>query len=259
MCGIVGYVGSKEAAPVLLNALAKLEYRGYDSAGLATVVNGNLYSGKDAGTLNEVAERHHLNKLPGTTGIGHTRWATHGEVSAKNAHPHFDCTGRIAVVHNGIIDNFQELRERLGKSHHFVSETDSEVIPHLIEGYINSGNTLAQAVQALVKELEGSYAILAISAAEPDIIVAACNRSPLAVGFAGHGIFISSDVLSFHNEIKNVLFIEDGECVFISADKTILLDSSGNIVQRLPKKIDPSNDAITKGNYNYFMLKEIHE
>ncbi|HXY74789.1 MAG TPA: class II glutamine amidotransferase [Dehalococcoidales bacterium] len=133
MCGIIGYVGSEEAAPILLQALSRLEYRGYDSAGMATAANGKLYSGKGAGALSEVAVHYHLAALPGKMGIGHTRWATHGEVSAKNAHPHFDCTGRIAVVHNGIIDNHQELRERLAEHHRFVSETDSEVIPHLLE------------------------------------------------------------------------------------------------------------------------------
>jgi len=259
MCGIVGYVGKQEAAPVLLDALSKLEYRGYDSAGLATLAGDRLFYGKDTGRLLEVVARHHLDALPGNAGIGHTRWATHGGVSSANAHPHLDCHGEIAIVHNGIIENYEDLRRRLAARHHFLSETDSEVIPHLIEEYMASGYSLQRAVCTVVKELSGSYAILAISSREPGKIVAARRESPLVAGLGTQGNYLSSDALSFHNAVQRLLFVEDGECVVVTADKVAIFDSSGKEVRRAPVKIDPMQDELTKGVYDFFMLKEIHE
>jgi len=182
MCGVVGFVGDRKAAPIVLSALRKLEYRGYDSAGLATIADNRLWLKKDAGKLAEVEQKHHLDKLPGKAGVGHVRWATHGDVSQVNAHPHLDCKQEIAIVHNGIIENHQELRHRLESRHKFISDTDTEVIPHLIEEHMKGGASLEKAVLQMSKELDGSYALLAISAREPQKIVATRKDSPLVVG-----------------------------------------------------------------------------
>ena len=181
MCGIVGFLGDREAAPIVLSALRKLEYRGYDSAGLATINNGQLNFKKDTGTLDEVQERHHLDALSGNTAIGHVRWATHGEVTPLNAHPHLDCKGELAVVHNGIIENYRELRSNLSSRHKFVSDTDTEVITHLIEDHLVNGTSLEEAVLEATKVLKGTYAICAISVKEPEKIVAIRKDSPLVI------------------------------------------------------------------------------
>ena len=259
MCGIVGFIGDREAAPVLFSALTKLEYRGYDSAGLATINNGSLCLKKDAGKLAEVNEKHQLDKLPGKAGIGHVRWATHGEVTATNAHPHLDCRQEIAVVHNGIIENHQELRSRLSAKHKLVSDTDTEVIPHLIEDYLESGVSLEEALLRVTKELRGSYALLAISTKEPDKIVATRKDSPLVVGIGKSGNFIASDTLSFLDETKQAIFIEDGESVVVTRGQVSLLDSGGKEIRRVPREIDWKWDEATKQGYDYFMLKEILE
>ncbi len=259
MCGIVGFVGDREAAPVILNALTKLEYRGYDSAGLATISNGQVRVKKDAGRIAEVREKHQLDNLAGRIGIGHVRWATHGEVSAKNAHPHLDCKGEIAVVHNGIIENYQALRSRLGTRHKLTSDTDTEVIPHLIEEYVESGASLEEAVLRLTRELKGSYALLAVSAKEPEKIVATRKDSPLVAGMGTAGNFLASDTLSFLEEAKRGFFVEDGESVVVTKEKIILLDSEGKEIKREPVKFDWQWDEATKGEHDFFMLKEIME
>ena len=164
MCGIIGYCGKKSAAPIVLEGLKRLEYRGYDSAGIASLCDGRLLMKKDVGKIDEVNQKHNLGSLLGNVAIGHTRWATHGSVTRDNAHPHCDCKREIFVVHNGIIENHQPLRHRLERKYSFVSETDSEVIPHLIREFMDMGSSLEQAVCQAVKELRGSYAILAISA-----------------------------------------------------------------------------------------------
>ena len=174
----------------MLNALHKLEYRGYDSAGMATIADGRLSVRKDTGKLSEVSEKHHLLQLPGKVGIGHVRWATHGAVTIANAHPHLDCKHEIAIVHNGIIENTRELAHRLHSHHKFVSETDTEVVVHLIEDYVANGSSLQDAVRLAGKELKGSYAIAAISAREPDRIVALRKDSPLVVGLGNEGNFV---------------------------------------------------------------------
>lgn len=259
MCGIVGFVGDRKAAPILLSALEKLEYRGYDSAGLATVTNSRLWCKKDIGKLAEVRERHQLNKLPGKAGIGHVRWATHGAVTPVNAHPHLDCNRDVAVVHNGIIENYQELRSRLESSHKFVSDTDTEVIPHLVEEYMTGGISLEEAVFQVTRELKGSYALLVISAVEPQKIVAARKDSPLVVGVGGKGNFIASDTLSFLEETNQAIFIEDGETVILTGDKVSLLDGEGRKIKRKATELDWKWDRATKQGYDFFMLKEILE
>jgi len=259
VCGIVGFVGSREAAPVVVSALKKLEYRGYDSAGLATVTNGQLWVKKDAGKLAEVQERHQIDRLPGGCGIGHVRWATHGEVTAANAHPHLDCRQEIAVVHNGIIENHQEIRHRLGPRHRFVSDTDTEVIPHLIEDYMASGNSLEEAILQVTKELKGSYALAIISAREPDKLVACRKDSPLVVGVEASGNFVASDALSFLEETKRVIFVEDGESVVVTRDGVSLIDGNGRRYTREPIEINWTSGEVNKEGRDFFMLKEIME
>jgi glutamine---fructose-6-phosphate transaminase (isomerizing) len=232
VCGIVGVVGKTDAAPVLLNALKKLEYRGYDSAGMATSDNIHLEIRKGIGKLSEVENNYHLVDLPGTSGIGHVRWATHGGVTIENAHPHTDCTGRIAIVHNGIIENYQELRDSLIARHKFTSQTDTEVIAHLLEEElilktpdeqqsINSKsqapNSLEFALYKVTKKLKGSYAILVISSLEPQKIVAARKDSPLVIGLGEKNHFLASDTLCFPDETKRAVYVEDGEIVVITA------------------------------------------
>jgi len=168
MCGIIGFIGNEPAASIVLQGLLKLEYRGYDSAGLASINNGRLHLKKDEGRIEEINARYRLSKLPGSIAIAHTRWATHGGVNRKNAHPHSDCTGQIAVVHNGIVDNYREMRRNLeSKGHVFTSETDTEVIPHLMEDYLNEGSTFERAVRMTSQQLNGSYAFIAIGRTIP--------------------------------------------------------------------------------------------
>jgi len=259
MCGIVGFVGDRKAAPILLGALEKLEYRGYDSAGLATVTNSRLWFKKGAGKLAEVREKYRLDKLPGKAGIGHVRWATHGIVTSVNAHPHLDCNREVAVVHNGIIENYLELRSRLEPKHKFISDTDTEVIPHLIEEYMEVGVSLEEAVLHTAKDLKGSYAFLAISAVEPQKIVATRKESPLVVGTSERGNFIASDTLSFLEQTNQAIFIEDGETVILTREKVSLLDSTGKKIKREPVTLDLKQDRATKQGYDFFMLKEILE
>lgn len=259
MCGVVGFIGDAEAAPIVLSALRKLEYRGYDSAGMATIADGRVWLKKDIGTLAEVEQKHSLGKLPGQTGIGHVRWATHGSVTPTNAHPHLDCNQEIAIVHNGIIENYQELRRRLEPRHRFISETDTEVIPHLIEDHIKGGASLEEAVFNILKELKGSYALIAISAKEPQKIVATRKDSPLVVGIGAGCNFIASDTLSFLEKTKRVIFVEDGETVILTKEKITLLDNEGREIKREPSEVDWRCEGATKQGYDFFMLKEIRE
>jgi len=259
MCGVIGFIGDREAAPVVLDALRKLEYRGYDSAGLATIADGRLWLKKDVGKLGEVEQKHSLGKLPGKAGIGHVRWATHGNVTPANAHPHRDCKQEIAIVHNGIIENYQELRHRLESKHKFISDTDTEVIPHLIEEHMKDGASLEEVFPKIAKELEGSYAIIAISAREPQKIVAIRKDSPLVVGLGKNGNYIASDTLPFLEETKRVIFIEDGEIIVMTKDKVSLFDSEGKEIKREPTEVDWSWEQTTKEGHDFFMMKEIME
>jgi len=244
---------------VVLEALRKLEYRGYDSAGLATVAGDSLSVKKDIGKLAEVNEKHSLDQLTGETGIGHVRWATHGAVTATNAHPHLDCRQEIAIVHNGIIENYRELASRLNSRHRLVSETDSEVVAHLIEDYTSNGASFADAVRLVGKELKGSYAIAAISTKEPGKIVALRKDSPLAVGVGNDGNFIASDALSFVKETDKVIFLEDGDCAVVTGDAVRVMDSDGHPIDRPAVKADWQWADATKQGYDHFMLKEILE
>jgi len=253
MCGIVGYIGEKRAHPVLLNSLSKLEYRGYDSCGIA-VLAGGIEVYKDAVRVKALEKA--LSPLEGTVGIGHTRWATHGEPSKVNAHPHCDCTGRIAVVHNGIINNFHRLREQLASEGHILSShTDTEVIPHLIEKYYDGD--LEKAVELALRDIEGSYAIIVLMADEPKL-VAARKDSPLIIGIGDRENFIASDVPAILDYTSRVIYLEDGDMAVITAGN-IEVKRDGAEVTREEHKILWSVKDAQKAGYEHFMLKEIHE
>ena len=264
MCGIFGCILSEgTAAPLIHASLKRLEYRGYDSVGVATIQDGKLYVKKDQGKIDDVHRLLNLDDLPGNLGIGHTRWATHGAPLKVNAHPHSDCSGRLVVVHNGIIENFSELKLELENSgHKFVSKTDTEVIAHLIEEKINRDPQLdfATAVREAVKKLDGSYALAVISTMEPETIICARNESPLVLGISENGIYFASDIPAFLPVTNKVVFVEDGEIVQLSAtgyEIRNITDSS--VIARKPKAVDWTPEMAVKQGYPHFMLKEIHE
>ena len=261
MCGIIGYVGKRPAGPLLLEGLRKLEYRGYDSAGTASIKDGHLFVRKDVGKIDEINKKIGLDGVPGTIGIGHTRWATTGMVTKENAHPHTDCRGEIAVVHNGIIENYQELRKRLEeKGHAFKSQTDTEVLSHLIEAGMKAGASLEEAVVRAARELKGSYALLAISTKEPGKIVAARLESPLVIGLAKDGTFASSDTVPFLEHTKKAVFLDEGEGAVLFAGGASFFDiKTGNAIKKPITEIKWSSESAVKGGYPHFMLKEIME
>jgi glucosamine--fructose-6-phosphate aminotransferase (isomerizing) len=264
MCGIFGCLLTEgQAAPLIHDSLKRLEYRGYDSVGIATIQDGEIYLKKDSGKIDEVHKLLNLDDMPGSLGIGHTRWATHGAPLKVNAHPQMDCTGNIAVVHNGIIENFSELKLELENSGHvFVSKTDTEVIAHLIEEILgkNSALTLADAVLEAVKRLDGSYAIAVISTKEPDKVICARNESPMVLGVGENGVYFASDIPAFLPVTNKAVFVEDGEIITLSAagyEIRKIKDSS--VVTREPKVIDWTPEMAVKQGYQHFMIKEIHE
>ena len=265
MCGVVGYVGSKQAAPWLLDGLQTLEYRGYDSAGVQVVSpSGNLHGVKCAGRVAVLRERAKVANLNGCCGIGHTRWATHGKPSDRNAHPHLDCSGRIAVVHNGIIENYQELRrELLTAGHTFVSDTDTEVIPHLIEeAWAGPAHgDLASAVRNACDRLEGSWAIACVCADDPNTLVVTRNGSPLVVASTGDGAYAASDVMPLSGVTSHVLQLNDYDLATLSADGTIAItDRDGRpVAHPATINIDWDSSAAKLGGYSDFMAKEITE
>ncbi|MEM2336014.1 MAG: glutamine--fructose-6-phosphate transaminase (isomerizing) [Candidatus Bathyarchaeia archaeon] len=264
MCGIFGCILKEgTAAPLIHQALKRLEYRGYDSVGEATIHDGKLYIKKDAGKIDEVHKIHNLDDLPGSIGIGHTRWATHGAPLMINAHPHVDCSGQIAVVHNGIIENFAELKLELeGKGHVFQSRTDTEVIAHLIEEAFKTNPSfgLVDAVLEAARRLEGSYAIAVISPKEPDKIVCARHESPLVVGIGENALYCASDIPAFLPLTNKAVIIEDGELATLSFEGfEIRKIADLSPVIREPKLIDWTPEMAVKQGYPHFMLKEIHE
>jgi len=260
MCGIIGYCGHKPAVPIVLEALKRLEYRGYDSAGIASLCDGQLLIKKDAGQVDEVIQRHNLASLPGLVAIGHTRWATHGGVTQFNAHPHSDCGGRVAVVHNGIIENNQQLRQELTKiGHKFTSETDSEIIPHLLEDELKNGCSLEQAVLNIVPRLEGSYAFLVISLDDPGKIIGTRKSIPLIVGTDAPDYYVSSDALAFSQYTNQVMSLEDNEVVMMTQGGIEFFDAQGKKLVKQARKLDHSWAESHKEGYQHFMLKEIME
>ncbi|HSA38093.1 MAG TPA: glutamine--fructose-6-phosphate transaminase (isomerizing) [Methanoregula sp.] len=255
MCGIVGYIGRREAAPLIIEGLKKLEYRGYDSFGVATLAQG-IDLDKHQGRISENGDT--ASRLKGKIGIGHTRWATHGVPNDRNAHPHTDCSGQIAVVHNGIIENYAELRRELqSRGHLFRSETDTEVIVHLIEEEYAKKPDILPAVQAVIPKLEGSYAILVITVGE-DRIIAARNASPLVIGVGDGEFFAASDMTPVIEFTERAIFLEDGDMVSLSKEK-IEIFHEGKIVSRPIELIDWSLEDVRKGGFTHYMLKEIYE
>ncbi len=258
MCGIIGYIGSKQAVPILLSGLTRLEYRGYDSVGIAVIESGKLTLFRRAGKVEELIQQLAAHEFTAQVGIGHTRWATHGPPTIENAHPHVDCRGKIAIVHNGIIENFRALKARLvAAGHTFRSETDSEVIAHLIEEH-DHGDLLA-AVTAAVRELKGAFAIAAVSEDDPDRIVAARRGSPLVLGTGAAGSFVCSDIPAILGQVEHVLFLGDGEVAEVRRDGLRVFAPTGEEVHRAAQPVTVDPLSIQKGGYKHFMLKEIHE
>jgi glucosamine--fructose-6-phosphate aminotransferase (isomerizing) len=260
MCGIIGCIlNNKKAAPVLLDCVSRLEYRGYDSVGIATS-GSEIKIKKDKGKIEDVQKDLKLTDLPGEMGIAHVRWATHGLPTQENAHPHTDCKNRIAVVHNGIIENYKELKSQLeNEGHIFKSETDTEIIPHLIEKYMDDGNDLEAATRLAIANLKGSYAIAAISEDEPNKVIGARKESPLIVGKGENEYFIASDAPAILHHTNKVIYLEDHEIVVLDDDGITIKDSEGNSIIKEVFTIDWTPDMAEKGGFDHFMLKEIHE
>ncbi|MDD5648182.1 MAG: glutamine--fructose-6-phosphate transaminase (isomerizing) [Dehalococcoidia bacterium] len=261
MCGIIGYCSKNgKASQVIFEDLKRMEYRGYDSSGVAMISDGKLLVKKGVGKLEEVNRKYKLDKIPGSVGIGHTRWATHGGVTQINTHPHCDCRNEIAVIHNGIVDNYQELRKDLIKrKHRFLSETDTEVIPHMLEDEMKRGRSLEEAVMAVAPRLEGSYAFLAISTNEPGKVVGTRKGSPLVVGLGKNKAFAASDSMALAGQIDQLYMMGEGEIAVLTADKTVFFDSTGRPISKKATKPDAVWNDNNKEGYEYFMLKEIME
>src|ERR1044072_724322 len=262
MCGIVGYVGNKQVVPVIIDGLRKLEYRGYDSAGIAVGEEAKHLSIRRAeGKLRNLDEAIRLNPLDGTYGIGHTRWATHGRPTEENAHPHRDQSGRVVVVHNGIIENYLQLKERLQKhEHEFKTETDTEVVAHLIGHYVDTeGLSLELAVRKTVAELKGIFALSIISTDEPDTIISVREGPPVVIGLGDGEFFVASDIPPILQHTSNLFFLGDGELAVLTKDSVRVTDFDGNAVEPHVQRITWDPIMAEKGGFKHFMLKEIYE
>lgn len=261
MCGIVGYVGNKQVVPLIIDGLRKLEYRGYDSAGIAVVdEHGNLSLRRAEGKLRNLEEVIRLNPLDGNYGIGHTRWATHGRPTEENAHPHRDGSGRIVVVHNGIIENYLPLKEMLReKGHEFRSETDTEVIAHLIEEMQKEGLSFEEAVRQAVKQLRGIFALSIISADEPDKIIAVREGPPVVIGLGDGEFFVASDIPAILQHTRDVFYLGEKEIAILTKDSVRVTDFDGNVVEPKQQRITWDPIMAEKGGFKHFLLKEIYE
>ena len=262
MCGIVGYVGKKEPVPIVLDGLRHLEYRGYDSAGVAVIKNGVTIVRKKAGKVGELAAAIRDDKsIRGTgTGMGHSRWATHGEPNDVNAHPHTDCSGRIAVVHNGIIENYASLKTRLQKhGHTFRSETDTEVLAHLIEDFRRTTPDLLSAVSAALREVTGTYGLVVMDAASPDLLIAARMGSPLIIGVGDGENLVASDAAAIVTHTRQVIYLNDGEIAEVRQDKVRTVTLQEVPITKEIEEVTIDLTQIERGGYDHFMLKEIHE
>ncbi|MCP1335840.1 glutamine--fructose-6-phosphate transaminase (isomerizing) [Futiania mangrovi] len=258
MCGIVGILGKGDVAPRLVEALKRLEYRGYDSAGVATVVNGHIERRRASGKLGNLAGMLQQAPISGAVGIGHTRWATHGSPTEGNAHPH--ATDRVAVVHNGIIENFRALRRELeAEGAAFASETDTETVVHLVTKYLNAGLTPQDAAAATLSRLEGAFALAFIFRGEHDLMVAARRGSPLAIGWGEGEMYVGSDALALAPMTNRVTYLEDGDWAVLTREGAVIHDEAGNRVERPVKVVSVSSVLVDKGNHRHFMAKEIHE
>jgi glucosamine--fructose-6-phosphate aminotransferase (isomerizing) len=260
MCGIVGYLGQKPIVPILVEGLKRLEYRGYDSAGIATVSNSAITLVKQAGKISGLETLLSNRTIDGSVGIAHTRWATHGVPNAENAHPHTDCGGHIALIHNGIIENYSVIKtELLSKGHQFKTQTDTEALVHLIEEFYKNGLTFEEAVRAALTQVEGTYGIAAICTQEPDVIVAARKGSPLVVGIGEGENFVASDVAAIIDHTKQVTYLDDGEMVVVRKNGHTITTISNQPVQKQVEQIAFDLERIEKDGYDHFMLKEIME
>ena len=265
MCGIVGYVGNRSVVPIIIEGLRRLEYRGYDSAGIAVSGNGDgLQIRRAEGKLRNLEEAIRQKPLEGTYGIGHTRWATHGRPTEENAHPHRDCTGKIVVVHNGIVENYLSLKKKLiEEGHKFTTETDTEIIAHLVEKYSKSGNgqriSLEDAVRKTVKQLTGVFALAVISTDDPNKIVAARNGPPAVIGLGNQEFFVASDVPAILHHTRDIFFLADGDMAIVTPDGVQLTDFDGRAVSRQVQRVTWDPIQAEKGGFKHFMLKEIYE
>jgi glucosamine--fructose-6-phosphate aminotransferase (isomerizing) len=261
MCGIVGYVGNKQVVPLIIDGLRKLEYRGYDSAGIAVVdEDHHLQIRRAEGKLRNLEEALRQKPLDGTYGIGHTRWATHGRPTEENAHPHRDCTGRVVVVHNGIIENYLELKDDLRKKdHQFVTETDTEIVAHLVEEHLKQGKGFEEAVRQTVGELRGIFALSMLSADDPDTIISARLGPPVVIGVGDGEYFVASDIPAILEHTRDVFFLGDGEIAVLSKDAVRVTDFAGNQVEPQMQRITWDPIQAEKGGFKHFMLKEIYE
>ena len=266
MCGIIGYVGKNNSTPYIIDGLKKLEYRGYDSAGISILQDDKIVTVRAVGKVAELEKAALIINPQGTTGIGHTRWATHGRPSEENSHPHTDCSGELVVVHNGIIENYLTLREKLQKlGHKFKSETDTEVIAHLIEENLkhtraaNNEEKLIKAIQKTNAEIAGAFAIGVLWARTPGMLVGVKTQSPLVVGLGKKENFLASDIPAFLQHTNKALFLEDGEMVVLHADKVVVLDANGKEKKVKATKISWDQKTAEKGGYAHFMIKEIYD
>ena len=262
MCGIVGYLGNKDAVPILLNGLHRLAYRGYDSAGIAVIAKDEILSVKNSGKVSELSKLIDDSVINGCIGIGHTRWATHGEPNTVNSHPHFDRTGNIALIHNGIIENYNSIKEVLSKKgFEFQSETDTEVLVQLIsEIYYSDGLNFEQSVQAALNQVVGAYGIVAFCADEPNKLVAARHGSPLVIGIGDDEYFVASDASPIVEYTRNVIYLDEGEIVTITKSGYEIRSIDDDIIiNKISTEIELSIDEIEKGEFSHHMLKEIHE
>ena len=258
MCGIIGIISKDPVAGPLLDALKRLEYRGYDSAGIATLVNGGIERRRAKGKLENLLSRIQSEPIAGTTGIGHTRWATHGVPNEKNAHPH--ATKSVAVVHNGIIENFQVLRDELAAAGHVLaSDTDTEVVVHLITLGLERGDTPAEATKAALARLEGAFALGIVFAGEDDLMIAARQGSPLAIGIGDGEMYLGSDAIALAPLTSRIMYLEDGDWAVINAESVTVYGEDGRKAAREVRETELSGDIIGKGGYEHFMLKEIYE
>ncbi|HFE52119.1 MAG TPA: glutamine--fructose-6-phosphate transaminase (isomerizing) [Bacteroidetes bacterium] len=260
MCGIVGYIGQREAVPILLDGLRRLEYRGYDSAGLAVVAGDRVLVEKKAGKIADLASYVADRDLRGTVGIGHTRWATHGEPNELNAHPHVDCKGELAVIHNGIVENYAALKaELVSKGHRFTSETDTEVLAHLIEEFYHNNGSLEQAVRAALLQVEGTFGIAVVSRREPDVLLVARRGSPLVIGLGEGEYFVASDPTALVPYTRDVTYLDDDELAVIRREGVLIKTLRDEQVEKKVEKLAFDLERIEKGGYEHYMLKEIME
>ncbi len=260
MCGIVGYTGQKNITPILIDGLKRLEYRGYDSAGIAINTVRGLVLRRCEGKVSRLSQKIAGEKITGSAGLGHTRWATHGKPSEENAHPHTDCAGKIVIVHNGIVENYLQLKKKLKQQKHkFKSETDTEIIVHLIENHMKKKKNLLGAVQSAVREIRGSYALGVMSSAEPGVIIAARKDTPLIIGVGKNENFIASDIPAILSHTRDIISLDDGETAMLTNSDIKIFNSLGKKINKKPNRILWNPRKAEKEGYRHFMLKEIFE